>query len=163
MEIFQKFSNNAYDDDFSEYGWINPKFYSKEILKSVSEDFGDKNTFPIINEFPVQNVHFMSSEFLKASLKHFGLKDSEQKSRMIEEKRLYGITKEELSQILEVSDSSEIFSFMGTKTAFWKISFTTESCSASFVLGAVPSKEKKDEISEYRLIEKNIMKKGGSE
>ena len=75
----------------------------------------------------------MSSEFLKASLKHFGIKDSEQKSRMIEEKRLYGFTKEELSQILEVSDSSEIFSFMGTKTAFWKISFTTESCSAIFI------------------------------
>ena len=69
------------------------------------------------------------------------------------------LTVDEISNILRISKSHLFFSFVGTKTTFWKISFSLQNCNTSAIIAAIPDNESK--ISEYRLVEKNVQYLGG--
>ena len=159
--IYQYVISNE-ETAFTEYGWINPKFADKTILDGISRDFENKNTFPLANNMPPLNIHFMTDEFLKAVLEYSKIKNPDRKIEIVKEKLNAETTSKELASILEIGENHSIFDLIGFKTLFWKISFETDKCSCNAIIAAVPQKDNQKKIDKYILIEKDIMYKGGS-
>ena len=65
---------------FKEYGWLNPKYADKKIVERISSDFNEEKPFPIVNSFPLYNIHFMSYEFLETIFKYCKIKEKCRKS-----------------------------------------------------------------------------------
>lgn len=147
---------------FTEYGWVNPKFTDKTVLEEIAKDFENKNTFPLINNMPLLNIHFMSSEFMKAIFEYSKIKNPDKKIEILKEKLNAETSVKEIAEILGVSESHVIFDLIGFKTIFWKISFETDKCKCNAIFAAVPQKDNQKKIDKYILVEKNIMYKGGS-
>lgn len=146
----------------TEYGWINSKISDSEKIEEIKKDFEEENISPIVNNLPLYNIYFMDENFLKAicSLTDISTKWSELSillQKLDDTQNL--LTVDEISNILGISKSHLFFSFVGTKTTFWKITFSLQNCDTSAILAAIPDNENK--ISEYRLIEKNIQYLGG--
>lgn len=146
----------------TEYGWINPRVADKTVLDEILLDFENKNAFPLINNMPPLNIHFMTDEFIMAVLEYFKIKNREQKLEQIREKLNGETSSKELAEILEISENHAVFDLIGFKTLFWKISFETDKCGCSAVFAAVPQKDNQKKIDRYILVEKDIAHKGGS-
>ena len=146
----------------TEYGWINPRFADKTVLDEISLDFENKNAFPLINNTPPLNIHFMTDDFIMAVLEYFKIKNGEHKIEQIREKLNCETSSKELAKILGISESHAFFDLIGFKTLFWKISFETDKCVCSAVFAAVPQKDNQKKIDRYILVEKDIVHKGGS-
>ena len=146
----------------TEYGWINPKFADKAVLDGISKDFENKNTFPLTNNTPPLNIHFMTDDFIRAVLEYYKIKNADRKIEIIKEKLNAETTAKELAEILEISENHAVFDLIGFKTLFWKISFETDKCGCSAVFAAVPQKDNQKKIDRYILVEKDIAHKGGS-
>ena len=146
----------------AEYGWINPRFADKTVLDEISLDFENKNAFPLINNTPPLNIHFMTDDFIMAVLEYFKIKNGEHKIEQIREKLNGETSSKELAKILGISESHAFFDLIGFKTLFWKISFETDKCGCSAVFAAVPQKDNQKKIDRYILVEKVIEHKGGS-
>ena len=104
----------------------------------------------------------MSENFIKAVLELYGIKDSEKKAELVKEKISSDTTVKELSEILDVAESHDVFDIAGTKTAFWQVEFKTEIARVRAVFAAVPEKENSKKIEKYILAEKEIYFKGGA-
>lgn len=145
----------------TEYGWINPRFTDKSILDEISLDFENINAFPLINNMPPLNIHFMTDDFIMAVLEYFKIKNREQKLERIREKLNGETSSKELAEILGISESHAVFDLIGFKTVFWKINFETDKYGCSAVFAAVPQKDNQKKIDRYILVEKDIAYKGG--
>jgi len=145
----------------TEYGWINPRFADKSVFDEILLDFENKNAFPLINNTPPLNIHFMTDDFIMAVLEYFKIKNREQKLEQIREKLNAETTSKELAEILGISESHSVFDLIGFKTLFWKISFETDKCGCNAVFAAVPQKDNQRKIDRYILVEKDIAYKGG--
>lgn len=161
-ESIQQYIISNEETAFTEYGWINPKFADKAVLDGISKDFENKNTFPLTNNTPPLNIHFMTDDFIRAVLEYYKIKNADRKIEIIKEKLNAETTAKELAKILEVSESHAVFDLIGFKTLFWKISFETDKCGCSAVFAAVPQKDNQKKIDRYILVEKDIAHKGGS-
>lgn len=161
-EYIRQYVLSNEEEAFREYGWINPKFAEKKVIDEISADFENKNTFPLVNNMPLLNIHFMSDSFIKAVLEYYKIKNTEQKIESIKQKLNAETTVKELSEILEVSETHSVFDLIGFKTVFWKIIFETDKYRCSTVLAAVPQKENQGKIEKYILVKKEIFNKGGN-
>ena len=161
-EGVRRYMTSSEENAFTEYGWINPRFADRTVLDEISADFENKNTFPLVNNAPPLNIHFMSDDFLKAVLEYFKIKNIEQKLEQIRKKLNADTTNKELAEILEISGEHAVFDLIGFKTLFWKISFETDRCRCNAVFAAVPQKDNQKKIDRYILVEKDIAHKGGS-
>lgn len=145
----------------SAYGWMHPKCSDNEMLEAVAEDFGVRNPFPIVNAFPLYNLHEMDAEFLAAVLAYCKIVNPENAAETIRRKPAEEITMAELCDILNVTERHTVFDFIGLKTAFWKISFETARCDVEAIFAAIPEKDDPRKIAKYALVEKSISHKGG--
>lgn len=146
----------------TEYGWINSKISDSKKIEEIKRDFEEEKIFPIVNNLPLYNIYFMDENFIKTicSLTNISTNGNELHillQKLNDTQNL--LTVDEISNILRISKSHLFFSFVGTKTTFWKISFSLQNCNTSAIIAAIPDNESK--ISEYRLVEKNVQYLGG--
>ncbi len=146
---------------FTEYGWINKQTVSTELLNKIKETNGIENSFPIINLMPLYNINYMSTDFIIAILNFCNINDAESKTNQLLQISSDNITKEKISQILNIPLTNSLFNYIGIKTNFWKIQFETEHYFVSAIFAAIPDKENLKTIVSYKLIEKQITNKGG--
>ncbi len=160
-EYIRQYILSNEEEAFREYGWINPKFAEKKVIDEVSADYKNKNTFPLINNMSLLNIHFMSDSFIKAVLEYYKIKNADQKIESIKQKLNAETTVKELSEIIEVSETHSVFDLIGFKTVFWKIIFETDKYICNTVFAAVPQKENQKKIEKYILVKKEVLNKGG--
>lgn len=146
----------------TEYGWINSKISDSKKIEEIKRDFEENDIFPIVNNLPLYNIYFMDENFIKSicSLTNISINGDELSillQKLDDTQNL--LTVDEISNILGISKSHLFFSFVGTKTTFWKITFSLQNCTTSAILAAISDSENK--ISEYKLVEKNIQYLGG--
>lgn len=146
----------------TEYGWINSKISDSKKIEEIKRDFEEEKIFPIVNNLPLYNIYFMDENFIKTicSLTNISTNGNELHillQKLNDTQNL--LTVDKISNILRISKSHLFFSFVGTKTTFWKISFSLQNCNTSAIIAAIPDNESK--ISEYRLVEKNVQYLGG--
>ena len=161
-EAIQKYIISNEENVYVEYGWINPKFTNKQVIEKVSQDFENKETFPLLNDLPPLNIYFMSEDFISAVLEYYKIKNIGTKLEKIRTNLNSNMTLKELASILEINENHMIFDLIGLKSLFWKIYFETEKYNCAAVFAAVPKKEEQKTIDKYILIEKEITYKGGS-
>lgn len=161
-EIIRHYILSNEETAFTEYGWINSKFSDKEKIDEILIAYENKNPFPLINNLPPLNIHFMTDEFIKAIFQYFKIKNPEQKLEHLREKLIEETTVKDLAEILEISESHAIFDLIGLKTLFWNIKFETEKYICNIVFGAVPQKDNQKKIDSYIIVEKNVIYKGGT-
>jgi hypothetical protein len=143
------------------YGWMQSSFCSPAAVRQARESFGISDAaeiFPLINSFPLANVHFLSEELLRALCAYYKIEGGGEKSR-----RLYQVagaallTDSDIAAVLEVETSHGIFAFLGCKSSFFKVLFRTESCTVQAVFCAVPGKEEnRREVVRYNLVERSV-------
>jgi hypothetical protein len=159
-ETWRFFVNDSAWDACVSYGWINPSRGSSFALRYVKHTAGDGGLFPLVNRFPVMNINMIEVKAAEPLIMTpgFGIKNPAEKIEILREV-LYRepVSKGDLSILLELPGDSKIFSYLGVKTAFWKIRFTTPSgFSTEAILAAIPESAESEAIGEYRLIEWSI-------
>lgn len=146
------------ENNLVEYGWAHKRMISEEMKSRVQASFAVRNNealFPLINEFPLTNVYYLSEECLTAFLQYYKIKDAEKKAFIIKENTRIQ-SKIDFEPILDVEMNHGIFDLIGNKTSFWKVTFFYESCMVEAVFCAVPDKKEPQKIDHYKLVERKI-------
>ncbi|MDR0656349.1 MAG: hypothetical protein LBG22_08565 [Treponema sp.] len=159
-ETWRFFVNDSAWDTCVSYGWINPSRGNSFAFRYVKHTIGDSGLFPLANRLPVMNINMIEVKAVEPLIMTpgFGVKNPAEKIEILRE-ALYRepVSKGDLSVLLELPGHSKIFSYLGVKTAFWKIHFMTPSgFSVEAILAAVPESTESETIGEYRLIEWSI-------
>lgn len=146
------------DHTLVEYGWAHKNTIDEEMKSRIQESFSiqdDEKLFPLINEFPMTNIHYLSEDCLAAFLKYYKIADAEKKASQLHERSQTALITN-LREILAVKDDHRIFDLLGYKTSFWKVTFVYTSCIVEAIFCAVPDVKEPREIDHYTLIERNI-------
>jgi hypothetical protein len=159
-ETWRPFVKDSAWDACVSYGWLNPARGDSFALRYVKHSFGEGGLFPLVNRLPMMNINMIEAETAEPLIRTpgFGVKSPMEKMEALREALRRGpVSKGELSALLELSGDSRIFSYLGVKTAFWKIRFAIPSgFYAEAVLAAIPKSMETDTIGEYRLIDRSI-------
>ena len=146
------------DDTLVEYGWAHKNMISEEMKNRIQTSFSisdDEKLFPLINEFPLTNIHYLSEDLLAAFLKYYGIRDAEEKAMAIYERAQRELITN-VNEIIRAKEDHIIFNLLGYKTSFWKVIFFYESCTVEAVFCAVPDREEPRKIDHYTLVERTI-------
>ncbi len=147
---------------FKEYGWLNPKYADKKFIDNISADFNEEKPFPIVNTFPLYNIHSMSYEFLEMIFEYCRIKEASKNAEKVIASLSSDTDTKKLSEILQIPETHFVFDFIGMKTAFWKVLLDTDRCHVSAVFAAVPKKEANRSVEKYILVDKKISYKRDS-
>ncbi len=146
---------------FTEYGWINPKFADSSFIKDITQDFKNKNTFPLVNSMSRLNIFFMNDDFIKTVLEFYGIKNAKEKTDNLRKTINADSTIKEIADALSIEPNHPLFDLIGLKTIFWKVDFETDKSKVYAVFAAVPERENHKKIEKYILVKKDIISKGG--
>jgi hypothetical protein len=143
------------------YGWIPAGQTDSFAFRTVRASWGTDHAetlFPLVNNFPVMNVNMAAPDMLKPLImrNEFKIEKAPEKFEALKNKLLAGpVMDSDLSSIMQIPLSNSLFNYLGTKTAFWKISFVFPGTGlVEGIVAAIPQKDgKRQEIEEYRLID----------
>lgn len=144
------------------YGWISAVCGSDEVIHAAKESFGCSSMeelFPLVNYFPVMNIHFISEELIKALLSALEITNSSNRAEVLfrtaQERPLQD---EDIIKMLGVKKNHPAIHLLGVKTAFWKIILHIEGLEVHAVYAAIPYKEGSSRQPEkYVLVERRIV------
>ncbi len=146
------------DNNLVAYGWAHKNMIPEEMKNRIKTSFSiqnDEQLFPLINAFPLTNVHYLSEECIAAFLKYYDIADAEKKAADV-----YARAQRELitdiRKIIAVRKNHRIVDLLGCKTSFWKITFFYDSCVVEAVFCAVPNREEPRKIDHYKLVERTM-------
>jgi hypothetical protein len=144
------------------YGWINISHIDSFAFRYVSEKFKTTQAnklFPIVNEFPLININMVNPDILSPLINRpaFGIEKPIEKMELLKERLLSKpVILADISSILGVPKSNSIFTYLGTKTTFWKIHLNIrKKLTVEIIIAAIPDKNNGDvqKITEYALID----------
>jgi hypothetical protein len=149
-------------------GWIHTKHAGSFAYNSMCFSFGTTNPedlFPVVNNFPMMNVNMIKPNILKPLVKRaaFKIAASEEKLKNLTAKLSGGpVTEADICSVFAIPPDHEIFIYIGTKTAFWGIRFSTKArYSVRAVIAAIPRKNgKPQEVDEYKMVGRSIQHEG---
>ncbi|MDR0455442.1 MAG: hypothetical protein LBH20_02000 [Treponema sp.] len=155
--------DEAWDSCVS-YGWIHTSQTDSFAFSVVSASYktGDlKSLFPLVNQMPLINVNMVSPDIITPLIMRpvFEVKKPSEKAETLKNKLLQGqVILSDLSSYLEIPKNHALFTYLGTKTAFWRIIFCYRSgMYVEAVVAAIPKKDGGiQEIAQYILIDRNI-------
>ncbi|QQO10746.1 hypothetical protein [Breznakiella homolactica] len=142
------------------YGWVpetqTDSFAYRFIVTSFNTTSYDR-LFPLINDFPMMNVNMIDPEILVPLVTRgsFKIERAEHKMELLANRLREGpMGTADISSLLDVPVTHDIFDYLGTKTAFWRISFSAKKgLFTEAVAAAIPVRDgKRQEISEYKLV-----------
>ena len=142
----------------SSYGWINASAPNSQTIKDISESYKNGSSlYPIVNSFPLVNIHYIEENTLQALLEAEGFAESTKKgSELYYAARETPLTKADIARILEVPQNHRIFALLGTKTTFWGIKLTHQNKSCELILAAIPQKDEQDKTERYIVIKERF-------
>ncbi len=146
------------DNTLVEYGWAHVNMISEEMKRRIQESFSirdDEELFPLINEYPLTNIHYLSEDCLAAFLNYYRITDAEEKAMALYERSQNELIID-VRGMLAVDESHQIFYLLGCKTSFWKVTFLYESCMVEAVFCAVPDSEEPQKVDHYSLVERRM-------
>jgi hypothetical protein len=128
-----------------------------EIAREFSKE-KTENLFPLVNTFPLVNIHFLSENCLKAFVASFSIEKGEEKSAdLFAQSRQTFLQDTDIESILKVKNDHPALAFLGCKTAFWQIRYKTGGCAVMAVFAAVPDKKENPRKAErYMLVERSV-------
>jgi hypothetical protein len=143
------------------YGWLNRRHTDSFAFRAISSSFGTTNNdelFPLVNDFPLINVNMVNPDILAPLIRRPGFKieKPEEKARALKEKILSGpLGIDDISSTLNINSSNDIFCYLGTKTAFWKITLLFRpGITVEAVVAAIPERYgEKQGIDRYALVD----------
>lgn len=144
------------------YGWLNKNdtesFAFRNIRRSFAVADPDK-LFPLVNHFPRMNVNMVNPEILRPLIARASFKiekPNEKADTLINRLKSGPASRSDISSILDIPDSHQLMSYLGTKTAFWKLRFIMPSSLAiEAIIAAVPNKDGgAQEVALYKLIDR---------
>jgi len=147
------------------YGWVHKTDIESFAYKSISKSFAvtslDK-LFPLVNEFPRMNVNMVTPDILRPLIMRGSFKiekPNEKADALINRLNGGSVLHADISSILNVPINHPIMDYFGTKTTFWKLSFTMPSTiEIEAIVVAIPKKNGAvQEIEEYRLIDRSFI------
>ena len=146
------------------YGWIHKSHIDSFAFTSVSASHKTTDLsalFPLVNEIPLINVNMVSPDIIAPLVlsPSFKIKKPEEKMDTLKNKMLQGsVLLSDISSYLEITKDNALFSFLGTKTSFWQITFCyKDGMFVEAIVAAIPKKEGGiQEITEYKLIDRVI-------
>ncbi len=144
----------------SRYGWFNPSFSDEGVLDGIRTEWKSDGAFPLINEFPVFNVHNVPGPLLERILAYNGIGQAGNRAQRILDCLTEETDVEGLASLLGVSAAHKVFDMLGTRTAFWEVSFEYEGYGVRAVFAAVPVADSQKNIDRYVLVEKQIVRGG---
>jgi hypothetical protein len=147
------------------YGWISTANIESFAFRTVGLFWGISDStrlFPLINDFPLMNVNMINPDIIRPLVMRadFKIEKPLEKFEMFRSKLQAGpVIDSDIASIINIPYTHPIFQYLGTKTAFWKISL--EFPRAGFlegIIAAIPLKNgKRQEIEEYRLIDRRFL------
>ncbi|MDR1239717.1 MAG: hypothetical protein LBK27_06360 [Treponema sp.] len=146
-------------------GWIPVSQINSFAYRTVSASWAEgrtENLFPLVNDFPVMNVNMVAPEIFKPLIMRnaFKIEKAAEKFETLKNKLLAGpVMDSDMASILNIPLSHMLFGYLGTKTAFWKISFVFPGLGVvEGITAAIPKKDgRRQEIEEYRLIDRRFI------
>jgi len=146
------------------YGWIHAAQTGSFAFNVASASYKTsdlKSLFPLVNEMPLMNVNMVSPDIITPLIMRpaFEIKKPSEKAETLKNKLLQGqVILSDLSSYLEIPKNHALFTYLGTKTAFWKFIFRYKSgMYVEAVIVAIPKKDGGiQEIEKYVLIDRNI-------
>ena len=137
------------------YGWI-PSFLAKKFENSSSKI---NLSYPIVNNLPLLNIYFSDKRILQEILNFYKI-DKKKQNEFFKQIDLCNIlTKEDIKNVLDLSEKSKILLYLGTKTTFWKVEFEDEYFVCDAIFCAIPKKDETEKIEKYEILEANFEKK----
>jgi hypothetical protein len=162
--VWRNFLRDEAWDSCVSYGWIHASqtnSFAFSVASTSYETSDLKSLFPLVNEMPLINVNMVSPDIITPLIMRpaFGVKKPSEKAETLKNKLLQGrVILSDLSSYLEIPKNHVLFTYLGTKTAFWKILFCYRAgMYVEAVVAAIPKKDGGiQEIAQYVLIDRNI-------
>lgn len=145
------------------YGWIPVGYGSNEAIETAKKSFyssSEEELFPLVNYFPVMNIHFISEQLIEALLTALQIPNSKDKAeKLFRASRERVLQDEDIMKLLNVKINHPVIRFLGVKTAFWKVILHIDGIEVHAVYAAIPyQKENSRQPEKYVLVEKRIHK-----
>jgi hypothetical protein len=155
------------EDAFSScvsYGWIHRLQTETFAYRTVSASYAassPEDLFPLVNDFPLMNVNMIDPDIIIPLIMRpsFRIEKPAEKAEALKNKLLHGsVLVSDISSCLNIPRDHPLFVYLGTKTAFWKITFEyRRGMYLEAVAAAIPEKDGSfQEIARYALIDRSI-------
>jgi len=162
--VWRSFLRDEAWDSCVSYGWIHTSQTSSFAFSVASASYKTsdlKSLFPLVNEMPLMNVNMVSPDIITPLIMRpdFKIEKPSEKAETLRNKLLQGqVILSDLSSYLEIPQNHALFTYLGTKTAFWKIIFCYRpGMYVEAIIAAIPKKDGGiQEIAQYTLIDRNI-------
>jgi hypothetical protein len=146
------------------YGWIHTSQLESFAFKTAASSYRMtviESLFPLVNDFPLMNVNMVKPEALIPLITRssFKIEKADEKAETFKNKLLQGpVVASDISSFLGIPYDHALFTYIGTKTAFWKLRIKYRSnMYAEAIVACIPKKNGAfQEISEYKLIDRTI-------
>jgi hypothetical protein len=161
---WREFINEEAWNACASYGWLHKNDLESFAFRSISGSFGttavDK-LFPLVNDFPRMNINMVNPEIIYPLITRglYNIEKAKEKADTLSNRLRSGpVLHADISQILNIPVNHPLMGYLGTKTAFWKISFIMRnSLEVEAIAAAIPKKEGTiQEIEIYRLIDRSF-------
>jgi hypothetical protein len=164
FEPYRELINPAALDACTSYGWVSNKKTNSFAFRTIKNSFNANENielFPLVNSFPLINVNMVSPDILAPLMKRrsFNIRNPSEKIEKLKNRSLFGpFLLSDISSALEIPLSHDLFAYLGTKTAFWKITFQTpQGLTVEAVIAAIPDPDgNPQDVAHYALIDRNI-------
>jgi len=165
-ESWKEFIKEEAYDHVTDCGWLHRNGTASFAYRQISASYGvtdPEKLFPLVNNFPRMNINMVDPEILLPVLTRnsFAIERQNEKAGvLITRLKESSLTRSDIVSIMRVTENHPIMGYLGTKTAFWKINFTTaEALKVEALVAAMPLKNgAPQEIESYKLINRSIEK-----
>lgn len=139
------------------YGWMHARHGAEAEQKAGRSHASGTGAFPLVNAFPLYNVHTVSEALLEALLEAFGIQSAGEKAHRLKAASGQGeLGEAKLALMLGVEQSHRALEVIGEKSAFMQAEFFAHGCAVRAVYAAVPFEGEQRKVERYTLIEKRV-------
>jgi len=151
------------------HGWLHKNDLDSFAFRSISGSFGVSDPdklFPLVNDFPRINVNMVDPDIIRPLIIRSSFRierANERASELINRLKNGPLMHADISSTLRIPVSHPLMSYLGTKTAFWRMRFTIGAggqppLEVEAIVAAVPKKDGgAQDIELYRLIDRRFL------
>jgi hypothetical protein len=147
------------------YGWLHKTGTASYAYRNICESFGlseiDK-LFPLINDFPRMNINMVDPQMLYPLIlrSSFNIERAKERADALANRLQSGpVLQGDISTILRIPLNHPLMGYLGTKTAFWRITYSmSPSLGVEAIIAAIQKKDGAiQEIEAYKLISRSFI------
>ncbi|MDR2965499.1 MAG: hypothetical protein LBU88_06965 [Treponema sp.] len=152
-------------DSCVSYGWLHKNDTESFAFRRINELFAVSEInelFPLVNDFPKMNVNMVKPEIIYPLIlrRSFNIERARDRANDLVNRLKGGpVLRGDIAATLRIPVNHPIMNYLGTKTSFWKLSFSMpSSLKVEAIVAAFPEKNGAiQEIESYRLINRSFI------